>query len=109
MGMGIMEIKPTSFARGVPPEERNGFYGMEEQLIEAAGSAEPIVAIVTYTLDDVVQKVVKGETYPVVKAFSIEPIHEEADVRTLTDLRDAAMAARTGVEQLDLPEVDGDE
>jgi AmiR/NasT family two-component response regulator len=103
--MGLMEIKPTSFARGVPPEERNGFFGLEEQLIEQAGSAEPIVAIVTYTLDEVVQKVVAGETYPVVKPFSIEPLHDQKAVAAAVKLRDAALKARTGVEQLDLPEV----
>lgn len=106
-----MEIKPTSFARGVPPEERNGFYGMEADLIEQASSASPIVAVVTYTLDDVVQKVVKGEQYPVVKAFSIEPLHDEEAVRVAVALRDAQMAARTGVEQLEMPAADegGDE
>ncbi|ALJ20402.1 hypothetical protein [Microbacterium sp. No. 7] len=101
-----MDIKPTSFARGVPPEERNGFYGLEEELIEQAGSAQPIVAIVTYTLDEVVQKVVAGEQYPVVKAFSIEPLHDEKAIAQAVNLRDAALKERTGVEQLDLPEVD---
>lgn len=101
-----MEIKPTSFARGVPPEERNGFYGLEDQLIEAAGSAAPIVAVVTYTLDEVVQKVVAGEQYPVVKAFSIEPLHEEKAIAAAVKLRDAAQKARTGVDTLDLPEVE---
>lgn len=102
----MTEIKPTSFARGVPPEERNGFYGMEEELIEHAQDARPIVAVVTYTLDEVVSKALAGETYPVVKAFSIEPLHDEKAITAATKLRDAAMKARTGVEQLDLPEVE---
>lgn len=101
-----MEIKPTSFARGVPPEERNGFYGMEEELIESASEAKPIVAIVTYTLDEVVSKALAGETYPVVKAFSIEPLHDATAIAAATELRDQAMKARTGVETLDLPGVD---
>lgn len=105
-GSKRMDVKPTSFHRAVPPEERNGFYGMEEELIEAAGEARPIVAVVTYVLDDVVQKVVKGEQYPVVKVFSIEPLQDEKSVKAAVALRDAAMKARTGVEQLDLPEVD---
>ena len=102
----MTEIKPTSFARGVPPEERNGFYGMEEQLIEHAQDAQPIVAIVTYRLDEVVSKALAGETYPVVKAFSIEPLHAADDIATAVKLRDAALKDRTGVEQLDLPEVE---
>lgn len=101
-----METKPTSFARGVPPEERNGFYGMEDDLIEAASDAQPIVAIVTYRLDEVVSKALAGEQYPVVKAFSIEPLHDEKSIAAAVKLRDAALKARTGVEQLDLPEVD---
>lgn len=104
-----MEIKPTSFARGVPPEERNGFYGLEAELIEHAQEAKPIVAIVTYTLDEVVSKALAGETYPVVKAFSIEPLHHADAVSAAVGLRDAAMAARTGVEQLTLPDIDDDE
>lgn len=101
-----MDIKPTSFARGVPPEERNGFYGMEQDLIENAGDAKPIVAIVTYTLEEVVSKALAGETYPVVKAFSIEPLHNQEAIDTAARLRDAAQAARTGVETLEMPEVE---
>ena len=101
-----MDTKPTSFARGVPPEERNGFYGMEDELIESAADAQPIVAVVTYRLDEVVSKALAGETYPVVKAFSIEPLHDEKAIAAAVKLRDAAMKNRTGVEQLDLPDVD---
>lgn len=106
-----MEITPTSFARGVPPEERNGFFGLEGELIEraesaAAGPSASIVAVVTYTLDEVVQKVVKGEQYPVVKTYSIEPLHDEDAIRAVVALRDAAMQQRTGVAQLELPEVE---
>lgn len=101
-----MDIKPTSFARGVPPVERNGFYGLEADLIEHAQDAQPIVAIVTYTLDEVVSKALAGETYPVVKAFSIEPLHDAKAVAAAVKLRDAAQKDRTGVEALDLPEVE---
>ncbi|MFJ4174036.1 hypothetical protein [Microbacterium sp. NPDC089696] len=101
-----MDIKPTSFARGVPKEERNGFFGLEEELIESVGNPQPIVAVVTYTLDEVVTKTLAGETYPVVKAISIEPLHDPAAAETASKLRDAAMKKRTGVEQLDLPEVE---
>lgn len=104
-----MEVKPTAFARGNPPEERNGFYGLEQALIESASSAapaEPIVAIVTYTLEEVVTKTLASETYPVVKAFHIEPVLEAKAREQAVVLRDAALKARTGVEQLELPGVD---
>lgn len=104
-----MDVKPTSFARGVPPEERNGFYGIEEELIESAGAVRPIVAIVTYTLDEVVSKALAGETYPVVKAFSIEPLHDAAAIESAVALRDAAFKARTGMEALDLGDFDDDD
>lgn len=101
-----METKPTSFARGVPPEERTGFFGIEEELIASAADPQPIIAIVTYQLDEVVTKTIAGQTYPVMKAFSIEPLHNEDAVKAASALRDAAMKARTGVEALDLPEID---
>ena len=41
-----MDVKPTSFQRAVPPEERNGFFGMEEDLIAAAAGAKPSVCVV---------------------------------------------------------------
>ena len=53
-------------------------------------------------------RLVKGEQYPVVKAFSIEALHDDEAVAAAVALRDAAQAARTGVEQLQLPEVDDD-
>jgi hypothetical protein len=102
-----MDIKATAFKRGNPPEERNGFFGLEEQLIENAQDAAPIVAIVTYRLDEVVSKAIAGETYPVVETFSIEPLHDEKSIAAAVKLRDAALKARTGIEQLDLPEVEG--
>lgn len=101
-----MDIKATAFKRGNPPEERNGFYGLEEDLIENAQDAKPIVAIVTYRLDDVVSKAIAWETYPVVETFSIEPLHEQKAIDAAVKLRDAALKSRTGIEQLDLPEVD---
>lgn len=101
-----MDIRATSFKRGNPPEDRNGFYGLEEELIENAQDAKPIVAIVTYRLDEVVSKAIAGETYPVVETYSIEPLHDEKAIAAAEKLRNAAMKARTGMEQLDLPEVD---
>lgn len=103
-----MEIKPTSFARGVPPEERNGFFGIESELIASAetGDAKPIVAVVTYVLDEVVSKSIAGVQYPVVKVHSIEPLHAEDAIKQAEALRSAAMKNRTGLEQLDLPEVE---
>ena len=102
-----MDIKATAFKRGNPPEERNGFFALEEELIENAQNAQPIVAIVTYRLDEVVSKAIAGETYPVIETFSIEPLHDEKAIAAAVKLRDAALKARTGLEQLDLPEVDG--
>lgn len=63
--------------------------------------------IVTYRLDEVVSKAIAGETYPVVETFSIESLHTEAAIAAAVKLRDAALKARTGIEQLDLPEVEG--
>ncbi|WP_137843821.1 hypothetical protein [Microbacterium sp. 2FI] len=103
--MREMETKPTSFARGVPPEERNGLYGIEDDLMEAGGG-EPVVAVVVYAVDEVVHKEIAGERYPVVKVVHIEPLRDEKSVAAALRLRDAAYKARTGENALDLPEVD---
>ncbi|MFF2631998.1 hypothetical protein ACFVR6_03855 [Microbacterium sp. NPDC058021] len=100
-----METKPTSFARGVPAEERNGFYGIEDDLIAGAGGQQ-LVAVVTYSVDEVVSKAIAGEQYPVVKATHIEVLHDEKAVAAALKLRDAAYKKRTGENALDLPEVD---
>ena len=42
------------------------------------------------------------------RTISIEPLHDDEAVAAAVALRDAAQAARTGVEQLQLPEVDDD-
>ena len=99
-----MEIRPTSFKNGVPKEERNGFYGIEAALIEGAGDQQ-IVAIVTYTVDEIVQKQIAGEEYPVVKAVHIEPLHVDADIKKAIALRDSAYKKRTGANTL--PGIDG--
>lgn len=101
-----METKPTSFARGVPAEQQNGFYGMEDDLIEGAGRGEPIVAVVVYVVDEVVSKELAGEQYPVVKVHHIEPIRSEADVKKVLAVRDAAYKKRTGENALDLGDED---
>jgi len=101
-----MDIKPTSFARGVPAEERNGFYGIEADLIEQAGG-DQIVAVVTFVVDEVVSKAIAGEQYPVVKMTHIEPLHVGGDVSKAIALRDAAYKKRTGMNALDLGEFDG--
>lgn len=103
-----METKPTSFARGVPAEQRNGFYGIEDELIEAAPQGEPIVAIAVYVVDEVVSKELAGEQYPVVKIVHLEPLRGAKDVTAALKLRDAAYKARTSQDALDLGDVDDD-
>lgn len=98
-----METKPTSFARGVPAEQANGFFGIEDDLIEEAGG-EPIIAIVTYVVDEVVEKRVAGEQYPVLKIRHIEPLRDQKAAEAAVKLRDAAYKKRTGENALDLGE-----
>lgn len=98
-----MDTKPTSFARGVPAEQSNGFYGIEDDLIEEAGG-EPIVAVVTYVVDEVVEKRLAGEQYPVLKIKHIEPLRSQKAADAAIKLRDEAYKARTGRDTLDLGE-----
>ena len=88
-------------ARGVPAEQANGFYGIEDDLIEEAGG-EQIVAVVTFVVDEVVEKRVAGEQYPVLKMKHIEPLRVQADAEAAIKLRDAAYKKRTGENALDL-------
>lgn len=100
-----MDTKPTTFANGVPPEERNGFFGIEEQLMEAAGG-DPFVAVVTYQVDEVVHKEVAGVRYPVLKVTHIEPILNAKDRHDAVALQSAAQKVRTGQEALDMGDDD---
>ena len=101
----MTEIKPTAFQRGVPAEQANGFYGIEDELIDLA-AGEQIVAVVTFTVEEVMEKRNAGEIWPVVKTAHIEPLHRPEAIEAALKLRDSAYKARTGQDALDLPEVD---
>lgn len=103
----MTDIKPTAFQRGVPAEQANGFYGIEDQLIEKP-SGEQIVAIVTYSVEEVMEKRNAGETWPVVKALHIEPLHDQKAIDAAIKLRDEQYKKRTSQDALELPEA-GDE
>lgn len=104
----MSEIKKTEFARGVPKAEKNGFYGIEAQLI--ADPEKPIVAIVTFGVDEVVEKHLKDETYPIVAPRHIEPLHDQESIDAALKLQIAAREARGDVElpMPDEPDIDLD-
>jgi hypothetical protein len=97
----MTDIKPTAFKRGVPAEQSNGLYGVEAQLIEKP-VGEPITAIVTFAVDEVMEKRHAGEEWPVVEIKHIEPLWAEKDIAAALKLRDAAYKKRTGENALDL-------
>lgn len=103
----MTEIKPTAFQRGVPAEQSNGFYGIEKELI-ARPSGEQIVAVVTYAVEEVMEKRNAGETWPVVKALHIEPLHDAKAIETALALRDEQYKSRTSEGALDLGDEDGE-
>lgn len=100
-------IKPNAFQRGVPAEQSNGFYGIEDELIDLA-AGEQVVAVVTYTVEEVMEKRNAGEIWPVVKMQHIEPIHHPDAIATVVKVRDDAYKARTNQDALDLGEIDDD-
>lgn len=100
----MTDTKPTSFKNGVPAEQSNGFYGIEDDLM--ANPSKQITAVVTYEVDEIVHKELAGETYPVVKIKHIEPIRDEKAEAAILKHRDAAYKKRTGENALDLPEVE---
>jgi len=103
----MTELMPTSFKNGVPKAERNGMFGNEERLIEAARTGAQITAIVTYAVPRVMHDEVADERYPVAEVVHIEPLFDEKRAGAAVKLRDAEYKARTGANALDLPEVEG--
>jgi hypothetical protein len=97
----MTEIKPAAFKNGVPAEQANGFYGIEDELIDLA-AGEQIVAVVTFVVDEVMEKRNAGETWPVIKITHIEPLHEPDAVAAALKLRDAQYKKRTSQDALDL-------
>lgn len=104
----MTEIKPTAFKRGVPAEQANGLYGVEEELIEMA-PGDQIVAVVTLTVEEVMEKRRAGEEWPVVTFKHIEPLWDEKSKAAALKLRDAAYKARTGENALDLAALDDED
>lgn len=96
------EIKPTTFARGVPAGPKNGFFGIEAQLMESPQT--PIVAVVTYRVEDIIDKEIAGERYPIVAIDHLEVLHDPAAIVTAQNLQSAAHKARTDADTLDIPE-----
>lgn len=102
----MTEIKPTAFKRGVPAEQANGLYGVEEQLIEMA-PGDQIVVVATFTVEEVMEKRRAGEEWPVVGMQHLEPLWDEKAATAALKLRDAAYKKRTGQDTLAV--VDGEE
>ena len=94
-------VKPTALKRGMPGEQSNGLLGIEEDLI-ARPEGDVIVAVVTFTVDEVMVKRHAGEEWPVVAIKHIEPLHVEKDIAAAVKLRDAAYKKRTGENALKL-------
>lgn len=103
----MTEIKPAAFTRGVPAEQSNGFYGIEDELIELP-AGEQIITISTWVVEDVPTKQRGEQTYPLLKQVHIEPIHRPEAIKAAIKLRDEQYKSRTGQDALEFPE-DGDE
>ena len=95
-----IEIKPTTFARGVPKEEHNGFYGIEDKLLGLTMDTQ-ITAVVTFRLDDDVVKKGRGIRYPVIAIDLIEPIWDDEQIAAAKDIQQTAYTERTGANQID--------
>lgn len=102
----MTDIKPTALKRGMPGEQSNGLLGIEEDLIERP-EGDQIIAIVTLTVDEVMEKRHAGEVWPVVAIKHIEPLHVDADIKKAIALRDQAYKKRTGANTL--PGIDGED
>lgn len=101
----MTEIKPAAFVRGVPAENSNAFYGIEDELIELP-AGEQLITVTTWVVDDVLTKQRGAQTYPVLKQVHIELLHTPDAIATALALRDAAYKKRTGQDALDIPDVE---
>jgi len=95
-----IEIKPTTFARGVPKEQNNGFYGVEEELL-ALPIGTQVTAVVTFRLEDDVTKKGHGVRYPVMAMDHIEPLWDDELVAAAKTSQEEAYKSRTGANVLD--------
>ena len=108
VGVKPIEIKPTTFANGMPKEEHNGFYGegMAEKIL-AMPIGTLITTVTTYRVDDDIVKKGKGVRYAVLKVEHVEPISDEGRAAAVEELRGEEYTKRTGQDQLDFSGVEG--
>jgi len=99
----MTEIKPAAFQRGVPAEQANGFYGIEDELIELP-AGEQLITVSTWVVEDVPTKQRGEQTYPLLKQVHIEPLHTPDAIKAALKLRDAAYKKRTGQDALAIVE-----
>lgn len=92
------EIKPTAFKNGVPKEQKNGFFGIEESLLNDPQT--PITVIATVRVADIIDKELSGERYPIVEWDHLEPIFGADAIAAAKELQQAAYKVRTSGDQL---------
>lgn len=100
----VTETKPATFKQGVPKSQKNGIYGIEDELVAEAGM--PIVAIVTFEIEKVILEEISDERYPVVAITHIEPLRDAKAAKIATGLLEDAYKVRTAEGALDLGSVD---
>lgn len=92
----MSKITQTQFANGVPPKERNGFYGLEPTLID--DPTQTVVVVATYKIAEVTDKHLADEVYPTVALQTIEPLRTADAIAAALKLRDEARFERSGPE-----------
>lgn len=100
----MIEIKPTTFARGVPKEEHNGFYGIEERLLDLDIDTQ-ITAVVTFRVQDDITKRGAEIRCPVIAIDHIEPLWSEEEIESAKAAQESAYKERTGENQLDFSDL----
>lgn len=96
------ETKPVAFKQGVPKEQKNGFYGLEEMLM--ANPQEPLTVIATFRVADIIDKELSGERYPIVEIDHLEPIHGAEAIAAAKAIQLAQYKDRTDKDALPIPE-----
>jgi hypothetical protein len=89
-----VQIQPAK-----PKDEHNGLVEIEGDIL--ANPHDTVVAVVTYSVKKITEDVDTGDRYPVLKIQDISPLNGDlkADGEAL---KQKAISARTGAEELDL-------
>jgi hypothetical protein len=90
---------PVTLKQGMPPEQSNGMYGAEDQIM-SLGVRGRFTAVVTFEVNDIVHSEKDAKTRPVVELVHVEPIWSAKGLESARGAQEEQYKVRTGANQL---------